>query len=152
MDLAVGGAAVETQGFCSATVELRGRKYSNVNFSVMNDLLWDVILGREFLGQHECVSFMFGGAQSPLELGALKPIKGIEPKKLFEHFDYDCKPVTVKRRNNSRADQSFITDQITQLLDDDIIESSTSPWRAQVVVVKNDNQKKNACALTIAKQ
>ena len=145
VDLAVRGAAVETQGFCSATVELCGRKYSDVNFSVMNDLLWDVILGREFLGQHESVSFMFGGAQSPLELGTLKPIKGIEPVKLFEHFDYDCKPVAVKRRNYSRADQSFITDQITQLLDDDIIESSTSPWRAQVVVVKNDNRKKRMC-------
>ena len=65
--------------------------------------------------------------------------------KLFEHFDYDCKPVAVKRRNYSGADQSFITDQITQLLDDDIVESSTSPWRAHVVVVKNDNQKNCMC-------
>ena len=126
MDLSVKGAFVKTQGLCSATVELPGRKYSNVNFSVMNDLLWDVILGREFSVQHECVSFMFGGVQSPLRLGALKPIKDIEPEKLFEHFDYDCKPVAVKKRNYSRADQSFITSQITQLLDDDIVLASPS--------------------------
>ena len=151
VDLAVKGAAVKTQGFCSATVKLRSRKYSDVNFSVMNDLLWDVILDREFWDQHECVSFTFGSAQSPLELSALKPTKGIEPVRLFEHFDYDCKPVAVKRRNYSRADQSFKTDQITELLDNDIVESSTSPWRAQVVMVKNDNQK-NARALTLAKQ
>ena len=142
VDLAVKGASVKTLGCCAASVELKGRNYSNINFSVMDCLLWDVILGRDFLSQHQSVNFNFGGPKTSLELGALKPIKGVEPVKLFEHMSPNCEPVAVGRRNYSKADQSFISDQVSQLLEDDLIEPSTSPWRAQVVVVKNANHKK----------
>ena len=54
----------------------------------------------------------------------------------------NCKPVAVKRRHYSKADQAFISYQVSQLLEDNVIEASTSPWRAQVVVVKNENRKK----------
>ena len=57
VDLEVKGAAMQTEGVCLTSVELRGREYTDVKFSVMNGLLWDVILGRDFLNQHESVSF-----------------------------------------------------------------------------------------------
>ena len=103
--LAVQGASVETRGSCSANVSLQGRKYKDVSFLVMDGLLWDVILGREFLGQHEKVSFMFGGPQSSLQIGALKPLKLVKPVQLFEHLNSNCKPIAVKRRNYSKADR-----------------------------------------------
>ena len=145
VDLAVKGASVKTQGVCSTSVNLQGREYSNVNFSIMDGLLWDVILGRDFLCKHKSVSFMFDGPQPLLNLGALKPLKGVEPARLFEHLTPNCKPVTSKRRDYSKADRSFISNQVQQLLDDDIIEPSLSPWRAQVVVVKGKHHKKRMC-------
>ena len=143
--LAVKGASVKTLGCCAASVELKGRDYCNVNFSIMNKLMWDVILGRDFLSQHRSVNFNVGGPKTSLGLGALKSIKGVESVQLFEHLSSNCKPVAVKRRHYSKADQAFISDQISQLLEDDVIEPSPSPWRAQVVVVKNENRKKRMC-------
>ena len=139
VDLAVKGASVNTQGSCAASVE------PNINFSVKDGLLWDVILGRNFLSQHQSINFNFGGPKTSLELGGLKPIKDVEPVKLFELMSPNCEPVAVRRRNYSKADQSFISDQVSQLLEDDLIEPSTSPWRAQVVAVKNENHKKRMC-------
>ena len=95
-----------------------------------NGSLWDVILGRDFLSQHESVSFKFGDLESPLELGTLLPIKDLEPVRLFEHLSPNCRPLTTKRRNYSKADQSFISSHISQLLEDNIIETSLSPWHA----------------------
>ena len=145
VDLAVKGTSVKTQGVCSTSVDLQGREYSDVNFSIMDGLLWDVILGRDFLCKHKSVSFMFDGPQPPLNLGALKPLKGVEPARLFEHLTPSCKLVTSKRRNYSKADRSFISNQVQQLVDDDIIEPSLSPWRAQVVLVKGEHHKKRMC-------
>ena len=63
----------------------------------MDDLLWDVILGRDFLSHHESVSLMFGGPELPLQLGALKPITGRKPKRLFENVAQNCRPAATKR-------------------------------------------------------
>jgi len=49
--LAVEGSVVAAKGICSAQVQLCNRSYDDVKFTVMNGLLWDVILGREFLQQ-----------------------------------------------------------------------------------------------------
>jgi len=52
IELAVKGVRVKRQGSCSTLVELFDRSYENVAFSIMDGLLWDVILGREVLKQH----------------------------------------------------------------------------------------------------
>ena len=127
------GFSVKTKGTCSAAVDLCGRKDDDVNFLILKDLLWDVILGLELLSQHESVNIEFGGPESPLKLDVLKPVVGIRPVKLFEHLSSDCHPVTTKRGNYSKADQDFICHRVAKLLADDIIEMSSSPWLAQVV-------------------
>lgn len=144
-DLAVKGSAVKAKSSCVASVELRGRNYEAVRLFPLDNLRWDVILGCEFLSQHESVDIKFGGPKSSLNLAALKPIKVLKPVRLFEHLSSDCHPIATKRRNYSSADQEFIHNEIKKLLDDDIIEPSSSPWRAQVLVTKNDNQKKRMC-------
>jgi len=102
----------------------------------MNGLLWDMIPGREFLKLHESVQFNFDGPEQSLQLGVLEPLKCPYPARLFEHMTPDCHPVTAKSRNDSKADQEFIETRISQLLADDIIELSFSPWRAQFVLAK----------------
>ena len=88
--------------------------------------------------QHESVNFHFGGEKSPLYLGSLQSLKTIEPVKLFQHMSPEIKPIATKSRRYSHADRLFIDSEVAGLLADDIIEESTSPWRAQVVVVKNE--------------
>ena len=146
LDLAVQRSAVKTKGSCVASVELRGRRYESVRLFALENLLWDVILGCEFLSQHESINIKFGGSKSSLQLAAFKPIKIPSPVRLFEHLSPNCRPVATKRRNYSTADQDFISNEIKKLLAYDVIEPSTSPWRAQVMVTKNDNNhKKRMC-------
>ena len=75
MDLAVMDNAVKTQGECSTSEDLRGHKYTDVKILVMDGLLWDIIVGRDFLSQRESVNFKFDRLESPMELGALLPFK-----------------------------------------------------------------------------
>ena len=53
-----------------------------------------------------------------------------------------CRPIATKSRKYSAEDKNFIDHEIDKLLKEDIIEASTSPWRAQVVVAKPENHKK----------
>ena len=56
VDLEVKGSSAKTIGSCTTQVELLGQSYAGIEFLVMNNLLWDVILGREFLSQHKCIT------------------------------------------------------------------------------------------------
>ena len=149
--LAIKGRSYTSTGTCNAEIELNSRKYENVRLSVLEDLLTDVILGQDFMQQHESVNIMFGGRKPSLFVGALKTLKTIKPPVLFEHLSTDCRPIVTKSRRFSEVDKRFIKREIERLLTEGIIEPSTSPWRAQVVVTSNANQKKDF-ALTTAKQ
>ena len=58
LGLAVKGSSVKTMGSCLASVELRGRNYEGVKFLILENLLWDVILGQEFFSQHKSVNIV----------------------------------------------------------------------------------------------
>ncbi|XP_059843069.1 uncharacterized protein LOC132403623 [Hypanus sabinus] len=60
----------------------------------------------------------------------------IPPPPLFANLTPDCKPVATKSRRYSAGDRAFIRSEVQRLLREGIIEPSTSPWRAQVVVVR----------------
>ena len=47
-------------------------------------------------------------------------------------------------RKYSKEEKKFIENELEQLLEDDIIEESISPWRSQVVVAK-ENDKWRLC-------
>ena len=145
VDLAVKGSFAKTTGSCTTQVELLGRSYAGIEFLVMDNLLRDVILGREFLSQHKCITFNFGGPELPLQIGTLQEVQKINQVRLFEHMTPDCKPIAAKSRKYSNADRKFIDNQVTQLLKDGIIEASKSPWRAQLVIAKSENHKKRMC-------
>ena len=55
------------------------------------------------------------------------------------------KPIATKYRCFSFSDITFIQEEITRLMKDDIIEHSTSPWRAQVVKNPALTNKKRVC-------
>ncbi|XP_062891719.1 uncharacterized protein LOC134339275 [Mobula hypostoma] len=61
----------------------------------------------------------------------------IPPPPLFANLTPDCKPVAIKSRRYSAGDRAFIKSEVQRLLREGVTEASTSPWRAQVVVVRN---------------
>ena len=147
--LAIKGSTVRTRGSCNVQIDLLDRSYDKVNMLVMDNLMLDVILDR-CLKEHQSVSFEFGGPKCPLNLNSLDVLKGVTPVRLFEYLSPDCRPVASKSRKYSSSDREFIATQTAQMLRDGIIEPSTSPWRAQVVVVNNSNHTKCLC-IDIAK-
>ena len=78
-------------------------------------------------------------------MNVLKALKVTNPPLLFQYLTKDCRPITTKSRRHSNADCRFISTEIRRLLAEGIIEPSTSPWRAQVVVTSNENHKKRMC-------
>ena len=61
---------------------------------------------------------------------------------MFKHLSDDCRPIATKSRHYSNADQSFISSEKQRLLKENLIERSSSPWRAQPLVVTQENHKK----------
>jgi len=49
----------------------------------------------------------------------------------------DCKPFACRTRTYSKDDLAFIESEVERILSERIIEPATSPWRAQVFIVRN---------------
>jgi len=65
---------------------------------------------------------------------------------LFDNLLPECKPIAVKSRRFNAEDKEFIRCEIDRLSKEGIIQPNVSPWRAQVVIVKDDeNKKKRMC-------
>lgn len=128
-------------GRCFVNIELLNNVYRNVELLVLPDLCANVILGHDLLSQHSTVSLTFGGDKPPLAVCGLAAAN-VKPASLFTHLSSDCKPITIKSRHHTQENQKFIDDEIKRLLEEDIIEHSSSPWRAQVLVTQSDNHKR----------
>ena len=66
----------------------------------------------------------------------------VKSPRLFNNLDPNVKPIATKSRRSIQADQSFIKKEVRQLLAEGIIEPSYSPWRAQVLVTKDERHKR----------
>jgi len=108
---------------------------------VLPGLCADVILGQDFQQQHASVTLEYGGKLPPIVLCGLTTLR-VNPPELFANLTADCHPVVSKSRRYSFDDRKFIQEETRRLLQEGIIEPSNSPWRAQVVVTKDENHKK----------
>ncbi|XP_068229407.1 uncharacterized protein [Palaemon carinicauda] len=141
-----------SSGFVIADLVHLDQRYPCIQLGVLKDLCCDVILGYDFQKQHQSVSFQYEGKRPSLKITGAKPVcllatADIDEPSLFPNLPRQCKPIAVKSRRYSQDDQLFVKDQISHLLSEGIIEPSISPWRAQVVVVKDplDRHKKRLC-------
>ena len=130
----------KTQGHCLVPLTFKNRKYTQ-KLSLLPDLCSDVILGHDFLNQHSEVSFPFNGSEKPIKILGVAAAK-VEAPPLFSNLSEDCKPIAVKSYRLSDLEEQFVESEIRKLLKDDIIEPSTSPWRAQVLVTNGDRHKR----------
>ena len=130
-------------GTCTTNLEYQNQKYANICLSVLLGLCADLILGLDFQSQHERVTFQYGGSQPPLSVCGFST-HNMDPVEPFATLTEDCHPIASKSRRYSKEDLKFIDGEVERLLKEGIIEPSNSPWRAQVVVTKDNHKKRLA--------
>ena len=141
VSMASASLSVKALGYCEVDITLKGRDYKNLRLYILPELCVDVILGLDFQQQHESVTLKYGREQPPLTLCGLTTLS-VDPPELFANLTADCYPVASKSRRYSFDDRKFIEKETQRLLREGILEPSNSPWRAQIVVTKDDNHKK----------
>ena len=128
-------------GKCVVNLKYLDNEYTNAPLFVMDNLCTELIIGQDILNQHDSLKIYFGGKKPVLTVCGLANLNDT-PSSLYSNIDPACKPIAVKYRRYNHLDKEFIDAEVQRLLMDDIIEPSTSPWRAQVVVVSDETHKK----------
>ncbi|KRY84767.1 Retrovirus-related Pol polyprotein from transposon 17.6, partial [Trichinella pseudospiralis] len=141
VSMASSAFTIKTLGCITVDLEIQDRLYKNFRLTVLPHLCADVILGQDFHRMHECVTLNYGGNLPPLIICGLAALQ-VDPPRLFAHLTPDCRPIATSSRKFSAEDTNFIRNEVRALLEDGIIEASISPWRAQVVVLKDERRKK----------
>jgi len=141
VSMASSSLSTRTEGYCEVNLTLNGRIYRKVRLSVLPGLCTDVILGQDFQQQHASITLQYGGKLPPIVLCGLTTLR-VNPPELFANLTADCSPIVSKSRRYSFDDRKFIQEETRRLLHEGIIEPSNSPWRAQVVVTKDENHRK----------
>ena len=135
-----------------ADIDLNQHVYTCTRLGVLKYLCSDINLGHDFQKEHERVTIEFGGSKPQLNIPNSAPVCAvsaatIDEPSLFSNLLPDCKPIASKSRRFSKDDQDFIQNEVSKLLTEGIVEISSSPWRAQVVVTKDplNRYKKRLC-------
>ena len=160
----------KVMGVCRENITVKGKPYKDTQLFILSGLCADIILGEDFQCQHESVTFEFGGSKPPLVLGSINASSSNEdssptppgimnllaalgivnvdqPPSLFKNMDPNMKPIKTKSRKYSHEDTKFIEQEVKRLLSEGIIEKSSSPWRAQCVVVTREGSHKKRLAI-----
>ncbi|XP_077968990.1 uncharacterized protein LOC120332989 [Styela clava] len=120
--LASNESVAQTIGFVDAPLKIGTRVYDAMKFGVVENLCTDII--KSVYGHHTGPRFFRQTSKGCLRIQR-RP-------RLFVRWS----------RNYSSDDLKFIKDEIARLLREGIIERSESPWRAQVLVTKDQRHKK----------
>ena len=134
------------KGQCTVYLNLLGEWYPDVKLSVQPHLYSDIILGQDFMSQHSTISFEFGGSKKDLvishPISCSVPSALVDAPSLFSNIDPACKPITTKSKRCGEGDRLFIQTEVEKMIKEGVIEESTFPWKAQVLIVTNERQRK----------
>ena len=140
VSMAESSVKINVIGLVTVDMQLQGNKY-NTKLSVLQNLCTDVINGHDILCQNEYLKVEFGGTKPLLSICALTTL-AIPSPPLFKNIVANCKPIATKSRRCNMPDRKFIGSEVIRLLEIEIIEPSTSPWRAEVVITNDERHKK----------
>ena len=126
-----------TIGHCMLDFSIGERKYTQ-KFSVMPNLCCEVLFGQDFMNKHKSVVLDSFDGVGNLHVTGLA-MANVDTPQVFPHLKENCSPIATKSRRFNDDELSFVREEIQHLLDEDIIEPSNSPWRAQVVIVDPDD-------------
>ena len=65
----------------------------------------------------------------------------VETPRIFHNMLPTCQPIATKSRKFNHEDNLFIKEEVRKLLNEQIIEPSYSPRRAQVLIAKDGRHK-----------
>ena len=151
VQMAATAMKVKSTGFCLADVKIGESSYPSTRLNVLENLCSDIILGLDFQSQHQNLIIKFNGESPDLVVSpdshCSLTAADVPKVSLFSNLLVDTKPIAARSRRFSQEDRKFIQETVNQLLDEGIIQPSSSPWRAQVVVVKDElnRHKKRMC-------
>jgi len=152
VNMAISNLNSEVRECCDVDMELNQRTYRATRLGVMDNLCSDLILGFDFQKVHKRLTFDLGGPTSELNVPGtiVNPcavsVALVDEPSLFANVSPNIKPIATSSRRYHPDDREFIQKEVDQLLADGVVEPSTSPWRAQVVVVKQPEKgKKRLC-------
>ena len=137
--LASGAHSSKVVGVCFVTLLVKKQKYQNVRMSILSELVSDIILGESFMSLHSSVEFKFGGIKPSLVISTLSPMDVVLPT-MFPNLDQSVRPIAIRSRRFSSEDKAFIKLETRRLLENQVIEPSHSPWRAQVLVDRKEGK------------
>ena len=128
-------------------LEISGHKHNAVVANVIEDLFIDLIVGKDILKRHKKVVMQFDGPGDELVIGAIPegesfPCMNVDPPPLFTNLSPDIKPVATKSRRHTPVDLEFMRKEVAKLAKSGVIRKSVSPWRAQAMVVSDENHKR----------
>lgn len=128
-------------GVCFVDLKYQNHEEKNARLIVLAKLCADIIIGHDILQKHSSVELRFDGPKLPLKICNFAAAL-IEPPSLFSNLTPDCVPYADKSRKYSKEDSQFVAKEIEKLLKAGVVEPSQSPWRAQVLITKDDRHKK----------
>ena len=140
---------MKSLGFCLTDIVIKGSKYAFTRLNVLPSLCCDIILGLDFQSQHQRIFELGGNLQDMIvsqdkDKTCAVAVAETQEVSLFSNLTAGVKPIATKSRRFSHEDRLFIQDSVDQMLRDGCIRPSSSPWRAQVLIVKNEaNRRKN---------
>ena len=143
ISLASSAHRVNISSMCVVDLTLKERLFKNMKFYIVEDLCAPVLLGLDILGIFSKVVFSLGGNEPTLSVCALTEAN-VKPSLLFTHLDPKCRPIASRYRKYSKEDKEFIKTEVSRLLSEGVVRPSSSPWRAQIVVVKQGIKKRLA--------
>ncbi|GFW69424.1 retrovirus-related Pol polyprotein from transposon opus [Trichonephila clavipes] len=140
ISMANSSMVTETEGVCKVNLKIENFTYQNVELLVMKDLCSDVLIGHDILNRNSSVEIGFDGNRPPLTICSLA-VAQVPPVSLFSNLNPDCRPLVTKSRRQTVKDNIFMALEVQKLLQEGVIESSNSPWRAQAFVIRLENHK-----------
>ena len=149
--------SLDTIGDVVVDITIGGKLYKGLVLCVMNKLVTQVIMGKDFPRKHKKVTFQFNGNEDPitfaatsksktlsdgknLSSGTTKSTMSVPPANLFSNLTSNCKPVACKSRRDNDNDKQFIRKEKNAWLADGAIVPSKSPWRAQPIITRDDGE------------
>ena len=153
ISLASSSSSAQVLGYCTVDIKHQDAVYKKFKLGIIANLCADIILGIDFQSLHSSLQIKYKGTlpslivQNPTQPFCSLAQADLEEPTLFRTIKPDVKPIATKSRHFSMENRTFIQEEIKKLQAEDIIEESSSPWRAQVVVVTDElnRHKKRLC-------
>ena len=116
--------------------------YSSTRLNILESLCSDVILGFVFQSQHQNLVIKFYEESTdlvvPPQSHCILTAAKTPEVSLFSNLSKNVKPIATRLRHYNPKDRAFIQENVDKFLKEGIILPSSSLWKAQVLIAKDE--------------